>query len=362
MKINGKNYRSIWETSSGAVEVIDQRALPHRFRTVKLQSTRDAAEAIRGMVVRGAPLIGVTAAYGLCLAVEEAAEKDWLLAFRKASEMLQATRPTAVNLAWALQQQAALVNPGMSREEAALALREGARQMADRDVETCHRIGQHGLELLRVIARDKQGQAVNILTHCNAGWLGCIDWGTATAPIYLAHREGIPVHVWVDETRPRLQGANLTAFELGQEGVPHTLITDNAGGLLMQQGRVDICLVGTDRTARNGDVANKIGTYLKALAARDNDIPFYVALPSSSIDWNTASGVGIPIEERNPDEVHYVQGQSRLGQERVRISPEATPAANPGFDITPAPLVTGLITERGICEASEKGLRELFPD
>jgi len=362
MKIQGKRYRTIWENQAGAVCVIDQRKLPHVFKTMELNTWQDAANAIRNMLVRGAPLIGITAAYALYLAVRNATDANWLYAFQQASEGLKSTRPTAVNLNWAIRQQADRVNASMQVREASRALLEHARQMADDDVESCRKIGQFGLSLIRKLASKTRGKPVNILTHCNAGWLGCIDWGTATAPIYQAHAEGIPLHVWVDETRPRWQGAKLTAFELGQEGIPYTVITDNAGGLLMQQGRVDICLVGTDRTLRNGDVANKIGTYLKALAARDNGIPFYVALPSSSIDWTTEKGSDIIIEERNTDEVHWVSGQGQLGSDRVRITPENAKALNPGFDITPARFIKGLITERGICEASEAGLRTLFPE
>ncbi len=362
MKIQGKSYRTIWENQAGQVSVIDQRMLPHVFKTMELHTWQDAADAIRNMLVRGAPLIGITAAYALYLAVRNATNDNWLYEFQQATEGLKATRPTAVNLNWAIRQQVSRVNASMPAGDVSGALLAGARQLADDDVESCRKIGQFGLSLIRKLASKTPGKPLNILTHCNAGWLGCIDWGTATAPIYQAHAEGIPLHVWVDETRPRWQGAKLTAFELGQEGIPYTVITDNAGGLLMQAGRVDICIVGTDRTLRNGDVANKIGTYLKALAAHDNGIPFYVALPSSSIDWTTEKGSDIIIEERNTDEVHWVSGQSQLGSDRVRITPENAKALNPGFDITPARLIKGLITERGICDASEVGLRTLFPE
>ncbi len=362
MKIQGKSYRSIWEDASGRIMVIDQRKLPHRFKTLELNQWQDTAAAISNMTVRGAPLIGVTAAYGLYLAICDASNDNWLLALKKASEALQNTRPTAVNLAWALRQQMLSIHASMSKKEASERLLNNARQLANDDISVCKRIGESGLKLIREIANRKQGGVVNILTHCNAGWLGCIDWGTATAPLYMAHHEGIAIHVWVDETRPRLQGARLTTFELGQENIPYHLITDNAGGLLMQQGKVDICLLGTDRTVRNGDVANKIGTYLKALAAYDNKIPFYIALPSSSIDWEIERGSDIPIEERDANEVKQVEGQGQLGIDRVSISPDNAAVYNPGFDITPARFISGLITEHGICKASEAGLLSLFPD
>jgi len=362
MKIQGKSYRSIWENEQGKIMVIDQRKLPHRFISISLNQWQDAADAISNMTVRGAPLIGVSAAYALYLAVNNAADNNWLHEFQKAAEALQGTRPTAINLLWAIRQQAALIHPSMKQEDVARKLLENARKMADKDIDTCRRIGDYGLELIREIAKKKNGKTINILTHCNAGWLGCIDWGTALAPVYMAHHAGIPIHVWVDETRPRWQGARLTAFELGQEGVPYHLITDNAGGLIMQQGKVDLCLLGTDRTLRNADVANKIGTYLKALAAYDNKVPFYVALPSSTIDWEMDQAGDIPIEERPADEINEVSGQGQLGMEKVRISPDNAAVYNPGFDITPARLISGLITERGICDASEAGLLKLFPE
>ncbi len=360
MNVQGRHYRTLWVAADGwSVEVIDQRALPHAFEIVRLQSVEEVAHAIRSMMVRGAPLIGATAAYGVCLAVR-ADPGDENLAH--AVELLARQRPTAVNLRWALDEMVAALRPlpAERREEAAYAR---AAAISDDDVETCRRIGQHGLGLLREIAARKGGEPVHVLTHCNAGWLATVDWGTATSPIYQAFDEGIAVHVWVDETRPRNQGASLTAFELGAHRVPHTLIADNAGGHLMQQGMVDICLVGTDRTAANGDVANKIGTYLKALAARDNDVPFYVALPYSTIDWSIADGAEIPIEERSQDEVLKIAGRAQSGEiVTVDLAAPGTAAANHGFDVTPARLVTGLITERGICEASLRGLLELYPE
>ncbi len=360
MKIEGKAYRTIWrEAGQPVVKIIDQTRLPHVFEIVALTSLADAARAIETMQVRGAPLIGVTAAYGLALALA-ADPSDASL--ERAKARLLATRPTAVNLRWALDEMADLAHmPPGERAEAAFAM---AGHMADADVETCRRIGEHGLALIRQIAEQKAGAPVNILTHCNAGWLATVDWGTALSPIYHAHDAGIPLHVWVDETRPRNQGAALTAFELGAHGVPHTVIVDNAGGHLMQRGEVDLCLVGTDRTAANGDVANKIGTYLKALAAHDTGVPFYVALPGSTIDWSCDNGVrDIPIEAREAGEVTHVWGADETGARRaVRITPENSPAANPAFDVTPARLVTGLITERGICSASREGLLGLYPE
>jgi methylthioribose-1-phosphate isomerase len=360
VKIGGKHYRTIWPTEDGrAVEVIDQLQLPHRFATAKLSSIADAADAIRTMMVRGAPLIGAAAAYGLAFLMRENHSDDALDA---GYEELLATRPTAVNLRWALDRMRnALRNrPREARAEAAWA---EAAAICDDDVETCRKIGEHGLEIFREIAKTKsEGEPLNILTHCNAGWLACVDWGTALAPIYMAHDEGIKLHVWVDETRPRNQGASLTAFELGSHGVPHAIIADNAGGHYMRNGKVDLCIVGTDRVTANGDVANKIGTYLKALAAADNHVPFYVALPSSTIDWTLSSGDRIPIEERSADEVTKMTGRLPDGRvATVEISAPGSPAANPGFDVTPARLVTGFITERGVCAATAEGLRGLFP-
>ena len=359
MKINGKPYRTIWPTADGsAVEVIDQTRLPHRFESVRLSTVEEAANAIRTMIVRGAPLIGATAAYGLALALRDDASDE---ALDGAYDLLLATRPTAVNLRWALDRMRDSLRNRPREARAEIAWREAAAICND-DVETCRKIGEHGLTLLRRVAETKPGENVNVLTHCNAGWLACVDWGTALAPIYMAHDAGIPVHVWVDETRPRNQGASLTAFELGSHGVPHTIIADNAGGHLMQAARVDMAIVGTDRVARNGDAANKIGTYLKALAAQDNGVPFYVALPSSTIDWTLSAGGMIPIEERAASEVTHVPGRLPDGSvAMVDIAPAGSPAANPAFDVTPARLVTGFITERGICEASEAALRSLFP-
>lgn len=361
MKIGGRHYRTIWLNADGwSVEIIDQTKLPHRFETVTLRTCEDAARAILTMQVRGAPLIGITAAYGLCLALREDASDE---AMDRAIEHLASQRPTAINLRWALDQVRAAVR-NLPREQRVEAAYKRTAELADEDVETCRRIGVHGLELLKEIAsRKKPGEPVNVLTHCNAGWLACVDWGTATSPIYHAHDAGIPVHVWVDETRPRNQGASLTAYELGSHGVPHTIIVDNAGGHLMQSGKVDICIVGTDRVAANGDVANKIGTYLKALAAKDNNVPFYVALPHSTIDWTLDEGRNIPIEERSADEVLKMPGRLPDGSVvTVEIAAPGSPAGNPAFDVTPARLVTGFITERGIAPASREGLLCLYPE
>lgn len=358
MKIAGRHYRTIWPRADEAVEVIDQTRLPHAFATAVLRTAEDCAQAIRSMVVRGAPLIGATAAYGVAFAMRAEPSSKALVA---ALDLLQATRPTAVNLRWALKRMAGVLQSRSHGDRFVLAWNEAAA-ICDEDVEVCRSIGEHGLKLLREAAAKKNGAPLDILTHCNAGWLACVDWGTALAPIYMAHDAGMDVHVWVDETRPRNQGASLTAYELGAHGVPHTIIADNAGGHYMRTGRVDLCFVGTDRVAMNGDVANKIGTYLKALAAKDNNVPFYVALPSSSIDWTLASGTEIPIEERSPDEVLKMTGRLPDGTiATVDIAAPGSPAANPGFDVTPARLVTGFVTERGICAASEAGLRGLFP-
>src|SRR5215510_13185969 len=358
MKIKGIETRSIWTTTDGFVEVIDQTKLPHGFGTVRITSMPAAARAISTMVVRGAPLIGATGAYGLALSLRTDPSDEGL---DKAHATLLATRPTAVNLRWSLDRVRDAVRNHPRAERADAAWREAAA-ICDEDVETCRRIGKHGFDLLRDIAGKKSGP-LNILTHCNAGWLACVDWGTALAPIYMAHDAGLKLHVWVDETRPRNQGASLTAFELGSHGVDHAVIADNAGGHLMQQGKVDVAIVGTDRVTRNGDVANKIGTYLKALAAKDNNVPFYVALPSSTIDWKLASGSMIPIEERDESEVTTMTGRLPDGRvATVNIVPPGSRAANPGFDVTPARLVTGFITEEGVCAASEQGLRGLFPN
>ncbi len=360
MKVDGVAYRTIWPAEDGAVEIIDQTRLPHEFTTARLETVADAARAIRTMMVRGAPLIGATAAYGMALAAR-ADPSD--AALEAAYDTLLATRPTAVNLRWALDDMRALLRdrPQGSRAAAAHAR---AREICDDDVAINAAIGGHGLALIRDIAATKPaGEAVNILTHCNAGWLATVDWGTATAPIYKAHDAGLSVHVWVGETRPRNQGASLTAFELGHHGVPHTVIADNVGGHLMQHGQVDMCITGTDRTVANGDVANKIGTYLKALAAHDNAVPFYIGLPSPSIDWTISDGRDIPIEERGAEEVSEMRGRTKDGRiETVRIVPDGSPVANYAFDVTPARLITGLITERGICDASRDGLLRLFPE
>ncbi|HEX4179680.1 MAG TPA: S-methyl-5-thioribose-1-phosphate isomerase [Caulobacteraceae bacterium] len=362
MKINGRAMRTIWPSAdgSGDVEIIDQTVLPHAVEIVRLRSMADAARAIRAMQVRGAPLIGAAAAYGIALALREDASDA---ALKAAHATLLATRPTAVNLAWALGQMAAWVSPLAPDRRHAAALTRAAA-ICDEDVETCRRIGDHGLALIEAARARRGGGRVNILTHCNAGWLATVDWGTALAPVYQAQAAGIDLHVWVDETRPRNQGASLTAFELGQQGVAHTIIADNTGGHLMQHGLVDLCIVGTDRTTRTGDVANKIGTYLKALAAADNGTPFYVALPSSTIDWSLRDGVAeIPIEQRDPAEVTRITGRDAAGAlVAVDIAAPGSLAANYAFDVTPARLVTGLITERGVCAASEAGLLGLFPE
>ncbi len=360
MKINDKQYRTIWVDDDGwTVGIIDQTKLPHVFETKALKSVSDAAFAIKRMVVRGAPLIGVTAAYGIALALREDASDENLEA---ASEMLLATRPTANNLRWAIDEMTYAVRD-LPREERVIAAYARAGEICEIDVETCRMIGVHGLKLIRKIARRNKGKPVNILTHCNAGWLATVDWGTATSPIYQAHEAGIPIHVWVDETRPRNQGAALTAFELGHEDIPHTIIADNAGGHLMQRGQVDMCITGTDRTAANGDVANKIGTYLKALAAADNEVPFYVALPHTTIDWSVTDGFDIPIEERGPKEVTQMTGRTASGEViTIDIAAPGSPAANPAFDVSPARLITGLITERGVCNASLDGLLGLYPE
>ena len=356
-------FRTIWTTEDRFVEVIDQRQLPHEFVTVRLETYEDAEEAIKEMIVRGAPLIGATAAYGIYLAVREMVEEQLNGSFLdQAFSDLSASRPTAVNLFWALDKmRVALDNSSGDFIETAW---NAAAAIVEEDVETCRMIGVHGLSLIEEIAQRKKGDVVNILTHCNAGMLGCVEWGTVTSPIYQAQQKGIKVHVWVDETRPRNQGSNLTAYELTRHKVPHTLIVDNAGGHLMQHGMVDMVIVGTDRTTRQGDVANKIGTYLKALAANDNNIPFYVALPSTTLDMSINNGLTeIPIEERNQDEVRYMIGKGKNGKiQPVLICPETTPASNYGFDVTPARLVTKIITERGICAASESGLLSLFPE
>jgi methylthioribose-1-phosphate isomerase len=361
VRVDGRHYRTIRVADSGAVEVIDQTRLPFEFALRTLRSVQDAALAIRDMVVRGAPLIGITAAYGVALAMRQEASDANLV---RAVAMLAATRPTAVNLRWALARMENVLRDTPPSQRADRAYREAAA-MADEDVAACAAIGRHGLRLIEAAAaRKPDGRPVQVLTHCNAGWLACVDWGTALAPVYAAHEAGLQVHVYVDETRPRGQGALLTAFELGAHGVPHTVIADNTGGHLMQHGGIDLCLVGSDRTTSTGDVANKIGTYLKALAARDNGVPFYAALPASTIDWTMSDGVReIPIEERSARELTHVRGRVADGAlVDVEIVAPGSAVANPGFDVTPARLVTGIITERGVAEASRKGLWSLYPE
>jgi methylthioribose-1-phosphate isomerase len=358
VKISGTHYRTIWPTSAGSVRVIDQSRLPFEFSTIDLHTLDDAAQAIRAMVVRGAPLIGATAAYGIALAMRSDPSDAHL---EEAARILRATRPTAHNLAWALTRMRGVLTEVAPKERADAAFREAAL-ICDTDVEQCRAIGLHGVEIIRLLA-DTAGRVVNILTHCNAGWLACVDWGTALSPIYAAHDVGIRVHVWVDETRPRNQGAALTAFELAAHGVPHTVIADNLGGHLMQRGQVDMVIVGSDRITAAGDVCNKVGTYLKALAAWDNAVPFYAALPLSTIDWSLNEGRDIPIEERSAMELTHITGQTSSGaMETVRLVPEGSPALNLAFDVTPARLVTALITERGLCPANRAGLQSLYPD
>jgi methylthioribose-1-phosphate isomerase len=360
MNIKGKAWRTIWLAADGwSVEIIDQTRLPHELAIVSLKTVEEAAGAIKTMQVRGAPLIGATAAYGMCLALRSDASDD---AVDRAIALLAAQRPTAINLRWALDEMRNAVR-NLPRDRRLAAAYERAAEICEDDVTVNTRIGQHGLKPILVAAERKEAkEPVNILTHCNAGWLAAVDRGTALAPIYEAHDRGIPVHVWVDETRPRNQGAALTAFELGAHGVPHTIIVDNAGGHLMQQGLVDLCIVGADRVTTNGDAANKIGTYLKALAAKDNGVPFYVALPHSTIDWALASGADIPIEERSAEEVLVVSGRTRDGKVvPVEIAAPGSPARNDAFDVTPARLITGLITERGVAAASQEGLLALYP-
>jgi len=362
MNYQGKRWRTIWrndDDAAGSIGVIDQRLLPHEFKTLTLRRMEECAEAIRNMTVRGAPLIGATAAYGICLALR-ADPSD--VALTAAYATLHQTRPTAINLKWALDQMRGAVAqlPPAKRLESAYAR---AAELCDEDVAVNEAIGRHGLEIFReILAKKPAGSKLNVLTHCNAGWLACVDWGTALAPIFMAHDAGLPVHVWVDETRPRNQGASLTAWELNQHGVPHTVVVDNAGGHLMQHGLVDLVIVGTDRTTARGDVCNKIGTYLKALAARDSNVPFYVALPGSTIDWTIHDGLKeIPIEERSATEVTHLRGKMADGSlAEIQVTPDGSPASNFGFDVTPARLVTALITEKGVCAASEEGLKKLF--
>ncbi|MGC2122329.1 MAG: S-methyl-5-thioribose-1-phosphate isomerase [Xanthobacteraceae bacterium] len=362
MKVDGKQMRSIWlEPDGWSIGVIDQTALPHRLVTARLTTLEQAAHAIRAMQIRGAPLIGATAAYGICLALRAEASDE---ALDRAYTTLLATRPTAINLKWALDEMVAAVRNRPRAERSATAYRR-AGEICEQDIAINTAIGRNGLPLIEdIIKRKKKGEPVNVLTHCNAGWLAAVDVGTATAPIYLAHDSGIAIHVFADETRPRNQGASLTAWELGRHGVPHTVIADNTGGHLMQHGLIDLVIVGTDRVTANGDVCNKIGTYLKALAARDNNVPFYVALPSPTIDFRVADGVAeIPIEERGAEEVATITGRNADGRiETVRVVPDGSPVANYAFDVTPARLVSGLITERGVIAASRSGLAGAFPD
>jgi methylthioribose-1-phosphate isomerase len=360
MNINGKAYRTIWLGADGwSVVVIDQTRLPHALSVIELRSLDDAARAIKTMQVRGAPLIGATAAYGVCLALREDVSDA---ALERAIEHLAAQRPTAVNLRWAVEEmRRALRN--LPRERRLAAAYARAAEICEEDVATNTRIGEHGARLIEASAKKKPGEVVNVLTHCNAGWLACVDRGTALAPIYEAYDRGVRLHVWVDETRPRNQGAALTAYELGAHGVPHTIIVDNAGGHLMQHGLVDLAIVGADRVTANGDAANKIGTYLKALAAHDNRVPFYVAMPHSTIDWSLDDGMAIEIEERSPDEVLIMSGRTADGKVvPVEIAAPGSPARNDAFDVTPARLISGFVTERGVCAASREGLAELYPE
>jgi methylthioribose-1-phosphate isomerase len=361
MIVDGKQMRPIWmDAKDNVVKVIDQRQLPHRLEILSLTTVERVVHAIQTMVVRGAPLIGATGAYGVLVALETSTDEKHFL---ELCDLVKDARPTAVNLAWAVERMLAAVLKASEKPQRMALAQSEAAAVAEEEADRCRRIGEHGAELVAEISRRKGGQAVNILTHCNAGWLACVEGGTATAPIYVARERRIDLHVWVDETRPLNQGARLTAWELGKAGIRHTVITDNAGGHLMQHGMVDMVIVGTDRSTYTGDVANKIGTYLKALAAKDNGVPFYVALPSSTFDWQLRDGIKeIPIEDRDSDEVRYIQGLTKNGLERVLVPPETSPAANPAFDVTPARLVTGFITERGVCEANETAVLGLFPE
>jgi len=366
VKVNGQHFKTIWEKPGepGVFQIIDQRLLPHEFVVCDLRSVDDFAYAIREMQVRGAILIGAAAAFGMVRSALEACRAgDFDQAFSDFARRLKATRPTAVNLAWAVDHVLQAASSGTSTQAKVDRSWQAARQLAAAEEENCRMIGVHGVSLIADLHRKHPGRPVQILTHCNAGWLACPDYGTATAPIYAAHDQGIPVHVWVDETRPWNQGSRLTAWELGQHGVPHTVVADNTGGHLMQHGMVDMAIVGSDRTTRTGDVANKIGTYLKALAARDNEVPFYVALPSSTFDWSMRDGVReIPIEERDPDEVKYLAARDGGQLRKMLLTPENSPASNYSFDVTPSRLVTGLITERGVCPATEEGILVLYPE
>ena len=355
MKIQGEEYHTIW-FENNVVKIIDQTKLPHKFIIKKLKTVKDAVNAIKVMEVRGAPLIGATAAYGLVLAIIENNDQSFL---KTSAENLINSRPTAINLKWAVDR---MINKlsGVNSDKILEIAQNEAKEICEEDIKFCENIGLNGLKVIEQIYNKKK-DTVNILTHCNAGWLATINWGTATSPIYHAHKKGIPVHVWADETRPRNQGANLTSYELNEEGIKNTIIVDNTGGILMQRGEVDLCIVGTDRTLSNGDVCNKVGTYLKALAAHDNKIPFYVALPSSTIDWNIKDHRDIPIEERNPEELSHIEGLDEKGDiKKVQIYPNKSKAMNLAFDVTPAKYITGLITEQGVCEASSEGLEKLF--
>ena len=355
MKIAGKEYKTIW-FKNNVVKIIDQTKLPHQFIIKDLKTVKDAINAIKKMEVRGAPLIGATAAYGLVLSIIEKNDQTFL---HKSARDLIDTRPTAINLKWAVDRMIKKLTGVNSDKILEIAIKE-AKEICDEDIKFCESIGLNGLKIIEEIYNKKK-DTVNILTHCNAGWLATINWGTATSPIYHAHKKGIPVHVWADETRPRNQGANLTSYELNEEGIKNTIIADNTGGILMQRGQVDMCIVGTDRTLSNGDVCNKVGTYLKALAAKDNNVPFYVALPSSTIDWKIKNSKDIPIEERSAEELSKIDGVDKDGKiKKVQIYPNKSKALNLAFDVTPAKYITGLITEKGICEASEKGLKNLF--
>lgn len=361
MLVDGKQMRPIWlDSDNHTVLAIDQRQLPHRLEIMSLTSVDQVIYAIQTMVVRGAPLIGVTGAYGVFIALLTTSDQQ---RFIDECQRIKDARPTAVNLAWAVDRMLAVILPLADIDARTEKARFEATAIADEEVDRCRRIGEFGAQLLVEISQFKTDQPVNVLTHCNAGWLACVEWGTATAPVYVAHEKGVNLHVWVDETRPLNQGARLTAWELGKAGIAHTVITDNAGGHLMQHGKVDMVIVGTDRSTYTGDVANKIGTYLKALAAKDNNVPFYVALPSSTFDWQLRDGIAqIPIEDRHADEVRFVQGNLNGSVDRVLVPPAGSAAANPAFDVTPARLVTGFITERGICAANENAILELFPE
>ena len=355
MKIENKEYKTIWYEDD-VVKIIDQTKLPHKFIIKELKTVNDAINAIKIMEVRGAPLIGGTAAYGMALAVKQNNDTDFI---KKSSDELIKSRPTAINLKWAVNRILKKLS-GINKDEIFNTALHEAKEICDEDEKFCKSIGINGLKIIEAIYNKKK-DTVNILTHCNAGWLATINWGTATSPIYHAHKKGIPVHVWVDETRPRNQGANLTSYELNEEEIPNTIIADNTGGILMQRGEIDMCIVGTDRTLSNGDVCNKIGTYLKALAAHDNNVPFYVALPSSTIDWDTMDAKNIPIEERNSEELSHIEGIDENNEiKKVLIYPNKSKAMNLAFDVTPAKYVTGLITEKGICEASSEGLKKLY--